>query len=187
MHNLSPRPTYNFRMCDFTRAADMFSVINWDVLFEPFSDINDCVKCFMDVINNVILRTVPLRANVAHFRSRRIPQSIRNLVLRKRAAWRRFMRTRSVADRHRFVQLSKQARRLSRAHCARVEYYIATSRNKQSFYAYINKVCIVNRILFLMLFSLAILMPVLSQTNVIYLMSLLVVTLLPLIIYHYLS
>ena len=112
--------------------------IDWGVVFASCINVNEYWNKFYRIITNLIATHVPFKSNRRHH-STRLLRYILYAIANKRAAWRRFKRTNTLAASIRFKTQSAWVRRLIRAYATERDHATLNNISLKDYYRVVSR------------------------------------------------
>ena len=79
----------DWKNADFTAMSHFLDMVSWTVLFQDCATVNDKWRCFCSVMETLLDLFVPLKKSTNSFCSKKFPKEIRNLLSKKRQAFKK--------------------------------------------------------------------------------------------------
>ena len=113
MHNNSYENVPDFRQADFDKLRTILENTDWSEIY-GIQDVEQAWNMFIDILRNAIAECVPMRDRRPANNSK--PKwwniDIRNILLAKKRAYRRYKSTRSQADKLEYTRIRLETKRL---------------------------------------------------------------------------
>ncbi|XP_062538678.1 uncharacterized protein LOC134206951 [Armigeres subalbatus] len=134
--------SYNYRKADHRGIADVLSNLDWERVLDPV-DVNAAAQTFSHVLSYVIDRHVPKKTARAAPSAPWMTRELKSLKTTKRAAFKRFTRSRTLTLKQHYVQLNHEYKRLSKSCYQRYQRGIQRrlKTHPKSFWNFVNEQC----------------------------------------------
>ena len=142
LHNNSYERVPDFQRADFNKLRRILENTDWSEIY-GIQDVEQAWNLFIDILRNAIAECVPMRdrrpANNAKPKWWNI--DIRNILLAKKRAYRRYKSTQSQADKLEYTRIRRETKRLIKISKKLQELHIASNckENPKEFFRYINE------------------------------------------------
>ena len=141
-HNNSYEKVPDFQRADFDKLRRILENTDWSEIYRT-QDVEQAWNAFIDILSNAITECIPMRdrrpACVTKPRWWNI--DIRNILLAKKCAYRRYKSTQSQADKLEYKRIRRETKRLIKMSKKLQELHIASNckENPKEFFRYIGE------------------------------------------------
>ena len=142
-HFVQPTSYHDFNKADWESIISYLREIDFnDVFLNCDNNVSNCVESFYNILYTCINQYVPLRL-VGRQRNSAgngcLPKHIRRLLTKKRAAWRKYRKSRTDSNLSRHKSLAKRVRSAINERVAQHEEALIEGNNFNKMYTYINR------------------------------------------------
>ena len=142
VHNHSYEKVPDFRRADFDKLRTILENTDWSEIYGT-QDVEQAWNMFIDILGNAITERVPMRDRRPANNSK--PKwwniDIRNILLAKKRAYRRYKSTHSQADKLEYTRIRRETKRLIKISKKLHELHIASNCkvNPKEFFRYVRE------------------------------------------------
>ena len=133
----SPKSSYpNFKLADFDSINNKLQQINWNNILDVNTELQQNYNKFISVIQNLILKHVPLKYSNVNKRNKK-PNHLKLLLKEKLKIYKEFKTNKSLRDKYK--QSCKNYEDAMKKWQNKLEQQICKNPSSRKFYSYINK------------------------------------------------
>ena len=142
VHNNSYEKVPDFRRADFDKLRTILENTDWSEIY-GIQDVEQAWNMFIDILRNAITECIPMRDRQPANNSK--PKwwniDIRNILLAKKRAYRRYKSTHSQADKLEYTRICRETKRLIKISKKLHELHIASNCkvNPKEFFRYVRE------------------------------------------------
>ena len=142
MHNNSYEKVPDFRRADFDKLRTILENTDWSEIYR-IQDVEQAWNMFIDILRNAIAECVPMhdRRPANNSKPKWWNIDIRNILLAKKRAYRRYKSTHSQADKLEYTRIRRETKRLIKISKKLHELHIASNCkvNPKNFFRYVRE------------------------------------------------
>ena len=142
MHNNSYEKLPDFRWADFDKLRTILENTDWSEIYR-IQDVEQACNMFINILTNAIAECNPMhdRRPANNNKSKRWNIDIRNILLAKKHAYRRYKSTHCWADKLEYTRICRETKRLIKISKTLYELQIASNckENPKEFFGFIRE------------------------------------------------